>query len=215
MTDSTEIIQYATNPRALVEYIEKTGDFERMFEYVNYIVNVASSLDSTLDIVIKGGEELWKDGEHEGESFYDAMVRKTKLSPATIQRHSVVGRMLDAAPDALRGGVEALDFKSKIYLGNAVEQGYQLTDDQWSKAVNSFGYQDVAEVVREVTGSEPRSNWMKFTYDEHGIVWVHTKEGMFELFRFNQDDDPHIAPILERGAKRVVNKLGISPRVRY
>lgn len=213
MTEETTIQKFLENPRNFNDYIRETKDFDKGFEIVDYIYGMVKGADSIMDVIIKAMEVHWKPEEHDGESFYDAMVRNTELSPVTIMRHTRVGEMLEIVPPEYRPQIEGMDVKSKVAITDTILDGYELTENQWERVANGANYQDRAEVMREVKNVAPRSQWMKFTIDEHDIVWVHTAEGKFEFFRINTDPDAE--PVIERAKKRLLRQANILPEVRY
>jgi hypothetical protein len=213
VTEVAAITKFLENPRNFNDYIRETKDFQKGFQIVDYIYGMVKGADSIMDIIIKAMEVHWVPEEHEGESFYDAMVRNTELAPVTIMRHTRVGEMLEIVPPEYRPQIEGMDVKSKVAMTDTVLDGHELSDDQWSRVANARNYQDVAEVVREVKQVAPRSQWMKFTIDEHDIVWVHTAEGKFEFFRINGDSE--IVDVIERAKKRLLRQANILPEVRY
>lgn len=219
MTGETAITQYAQNPQGLLQYVKQTGDFGRYFEFLKFLRKVDETLDKTLDTVLTGGYELWKSEEQDGEDFYNAVYRVTEMSPEVIKRHIKVGKMLEVAPEEFRPLLEEKDFKQKIYPANLIDQGYEISHEQWKEFAEGNSYQDAAEVAAKVTGAEHRSNWMKWTVDEDfettGIIYVETSEGRFPHIRVERSAHYAIQPLLDRATKRFLSKLGVTPKVRY
>lgn len=212
MTDETAVTRFLENPVKLLEHIAETGDFDAGFDYVRVVYDVVSKFDSTLDIVLKGMEDMWKPDEHEGQTFYEAAVRMTPLSPVTIQRHTRVGRMIEQVPESYRPRIQDLDFKSKITIASAVEDDYEISDSQWDRIAGSFSYQDVAEVVREVKNVEPRSQWCRFVVDEDGVVWVKTAHGTFAYYEPKTYENPEIQKVMDWVNEKALRKLGATPK---
>lgn len=213
MTEELALSSFLEKPEDFESYLKRTKDFEKGFEIVNYIHSMVKGADSILDIVIKAMESEWFPHEHDGERFYNAMVRKTQLSAVTIQRHTRVGEMLQKVPAEYRPQIEAKDVKSKVAMTDAVLSGLPFEDEQWKRVADAWNYQEVAEVVREVKGNNPRKQWMKFAVDENDIIWVSTNEGRFEFARVNHD--PDIADIIEKAKKKFFAKASILPRITY
>lgn len=187
MTEQTAIEKFLNNPQKLLEHIEKTGDFEVGFDYVRVVYEVVSKFDATLDVVLRGMEDLWKPEEHGGKQFFQAAIEMTPLAPTTIKRHTKVGKMLNEVPEKFRPRIESMDFQSKIYIASLSEDvvngEIQVTDEQWGRIVEQPSRQGVAMEIHNVRGTEPRSQFCHFQFDENGDIWAYTSKGLLERWK--------------------------------
>lgn len=200
MTDSNAIARFLEKPEELVKHIRETGDIEAGFDYINTVYAVAQKLDSTLDLVLPVMEEVYpqvKDKDYKDLSFEDACVKKTMLSHETVMRHTRVGKMLPEVPEPYRDSVAKLDTKSKNRLVPVIEEGYVPTEEQWDRIAGAFSYQDVAEVVHEIKGTEPRKQWCRFYFDDDGSVWARTADGTFKVLDAMNYENEEVQKVVE------------------
>lgn len=231
MTQSESITRFLENPQGLLDYIEQTGDFDAGFDYIEVIYEVAQTLDRRLDIVLPGMEELWEKmppRDYKGMNFYEATVRRTRLKPETIKRHTKVGKMYEAVPEELRPAIEGMNFKGKIQIAHALEDGYDLnkpvldsktgeqkSESGWKFVADGYYPQEVSVRLHEIKGTQPRSQFCKFEVDEDGSIIANTAKGRVTAYRRVEYDNPEIAELMEWVFGKAENKLGVTPKMRY
>jgi hypothetical protein len=220
MTDSTEITKYTDNPGSLIEYVKRTGDWDVYAAFLEFLRTIEEKVETYYDAVLKPGYEIWKPSEHEGEDFIQFVFRRAHLSPTTVDRHISVSKMYDVVPAEYRKDIEAQDFKQKIYIANAVEQGYEIKHEQWEELTHLTEYQQTSDYISvKIKDEEHRKNFLRFMVDEdfetNRIIWVQTNEGTFVWARVEDNPNPHIAPIIEKATARAKSKLNVSRKVRY
>lgn len=168
--------------KAVVSMIQETHDFNTGFRMISSILGQAKKMDDVIGVLITGMEPVWNPAEHEGERFIDAVVRVTGLSPDTIRRHLDVKKFFDMhseeIPEAVLPSIQEADQKSLIRIVRAaVVHGFD--EDEWGKigeAVYS-GEKSVSQVIRKITKTQPRTNWLGISIDEKGVLTVHANEG--------------------------------------
>jgi hypothetical protein len=213
VTDEIILQKFLEKPEDFPEYLHRTKDFKVGIDIYLYVTKVSVAASTIQSTVLYAMLKEWNPEEHDGEQFQDYFVRVAGQDIATIQNKLEVGEMLEKVPEKYLPDIQAKETKIKNAIADTVLDGYVIEDDQWDRIARADNYQQAAEVVREVKGVAPRSQWMKFTIDEHDIVWVHTAEGKFEFFRINGDSE--IEDVIERAKKRLLRQANILPEVRY
>lgn len=217
MTDITVSIDIMAG--RVLEYVRETGDFDAGFKFINSAYESAKNIDGAVGIIIDGMEKMWVPADHEGETFLQAAVRKTPLSPVTIRRHLDIKNFLETGqiPDHVRPAIEAADQKSLIRIAKAADT-HELSVESWEKIAEAAysGEKSVSIVIRKITKTEPRSNWLAISIDQRGVLTAHAKvddevvhKEMGRLHINNMD------PVVQKAIKRIVNCAGITDHVEY
>jgi len=219
VTEPTAITRFLENPQGLVEYIKTTGDIESGFEYINLVHHLAQKLDDQLDVVLPGLEEAieeYKPVEYKGMGFEEIVLRRTPLYMDTIMRHMRFGKILPLIPEPYRPSIERQDWKSKKRIVSLIEDGYEITENQWDRIAGAQGYQDTSEIAREIDGTTPRKQWCRFYVDDDGL-WAQTSEGWFKVFEPVRYDNSAVEEHVEWVRGRAVRKLEAvqKPKARY
>lgn len=199
--------------------IEATGNFDRGFEYINAIMDVGKGLDQEIGKLIVGMEKMWVPSEHEGERFLDATVRKTELSPDTINRHIAINEFLLTAeiPEHVRPAIEDAGQKSLIRIAKAVTK-HEFTTESWEKIAEATagGEKSVGLVLQRITKTEPRSNWLFITIDDRGVLTAHGKEdGEVVQVEIGRLSIGNKRTLVQKAIKRVIINSDIKDKVEY
>lgn len=197
----------------ILSRVIETRNFDIGFDFVKSLIDGKDVIEKSAALVLDGMDKEWIPSEHEGESFFDATYRKTGLSPITIGNKLSVQKLLnsDAIPEEYREQIESLDMKSLVRISKTVEQGYEVDKNDWKRWSDTPGNTEVERIAREITGKPPRSNFVSFFFDEHGIVYSHVNGRVVEAGRLSLDDDPDVLKAIEVWKAR--SKM--TPKVNY
>ena len=215
MTENTSIEKWAETPTLLVKQMQETGDLHEVCRFIDFIVEVRSTLDKTLDVVLPAAEDVFYEHtpkEYKGMTFEQFLGRNTKLDDTTIQRHIRVGRMLEVAPEEVKTTIENMNFKSQIQIANLIEDGVELKADDWNRFADAYYPQEVTLVKHDIEGTQPRNQFCKFEQDGNQIIAV-TSIGRLVLAQFLDDvDNPETQEKIEWARGKMLRKLDILQR---
>lgn len=212
MSDALTSIEQRTR-QILVEVVEKK-DFDAGFDFINDLYDHGRKFGELIGMMIEGMERAWVPEEHEGETFLQAAVRRTPLHPTTIRRHSKIQRFLDSniMPDNVSGKIKEAGQKSLVRIANAADK-FDLTQKDWNKIAEvADDEKSLSMVLRKITDTAPRSNFLAITCDERGILMAHTAVEHIEFGRLNVNIQN---PVVRRAIDRIVSSSGILPKVEY
>jgi hypothetical protein len=209
----TDIVhtEFLTQTESVVQEVKRTKDFNTGFAFIRLMKEMKRTLDDGTGIVMNGMAEIWKPEEHDGEDFEAAVVRETGLDEQTIKNHLKVQRNAPLVPEDFREEISLLPFRSKIKVAELVEEGYEMSDDDWLNIIQHPSSEEVGAISRQIKGVEPRTNWLEILEDENGVLYAHSIRGMFELGRWNSWDD---TPEIQKGIKRLRNGK-VKPKRKY
>lgn len=198
----------------LSDIVEKK-DFERGFDVINGLLEKGKDFARGISLFLDGMEQVWVDGEHEGESFLHAANRITGLSPETIRRHTRIQKLLhsDIIPLEFRPQIESAGEKSLVQIANVVSAGYELDHMDWLRISEKAGdEQAVGKLIREKKGVPPRSNFLAITIDERGVLVAHTASEHQEFGRLDVNSND---PVIQKAIARITGCANIFQSVEY
>lgn len=145
------------------------------------------------------------------DEFTDYAFVELGLHRHTIDRYVDVWAMYDtnAVPDDFAPRIMQQNIKSQIPIAKAVAQGYEIDDATWEDLADATDYTEVAKIVREVKGREPRKGSMQIFLDRDGTLHAISDGMMYEIGYLNtmEEDD-----VVEKAVERIVNNSGILRR---
>jgi hypothetical protein len=196
----------------IAQDIAEKKDFERGFQIISGMLEYVKAVDDGVGLVINAMSSKWEPDEHEGESFEQAIERRTGIKPITVQRHLKIQKALPSVPDAYRDEIQDKGFKAKIRVAQLVEGGYEVTDEDWRDIAEAPDEKEVDRISRKIRGVEPRSNWLALSIDKQGILNVHTVRGVRQVGRLDvHDDDPDV----KKAISRLLGCTGVQPATEY
>ena len=201
--------------KRILKDVVSSGNFDDGFEFINALNETSSTFDRAKAIMLDGMDGAWKTNEHEGETFLQAAVRKTGLSPITITRHSKIERLLSsgAIPEVHYETIESAGQKSLVQIANVYESGKEITKKDWLALAESVGDErKVGRVVRNIKKVAPRTNFYAITIDERGVLVGHSSTEHKELGRLYVDSGD---VFIQKGIDRLTNCSGVLPQVEY
>lgn len=208
-------VDFLSRTEQIVFDVVLSLNFDKGFDFINDLTEHSKTFETAKGMMLEGMEKVWVSSENEGETFYAAALRRTGLSPITVERHIKIQRLLssDAIPDQYREVIESNHGqKELIKIANVVEGGFDIDVDDWKSLSNVRGEKAMGEAIRKITKREPRSNWLAITIDTRGVLFEHTIRGVRECGRLNvHDNDKDV----QNAIKRVRGCAGIVPASEY
>jgi hypothetical protein len=201
--------------RKILKEVVSTENFDAGFEFVNNLNEMNTTFDRAKSLMFDGMDKAWKPEKHEGETFLQAAVRKTGLSPVTIERHSKNQRLLASGeiPDEYYEAIEQAGEKSLVQIANVYESGKEITKKDWRALAEAAGDdRKVGKIVRKIKDVAPRSNFYAISIDEHGILVGHSATEHKEIGKLYVGTGDSF---IDKGVYRLTNCSGVLPSVEY
>lgn len=210
---------YVEQAVVVLDEIKQTKNFSLGFAVIHALYDKGVQLDGAIGVLVDGMEKMWVPSEHEGERFMDAIIRLTPLHPTTVRRHLDIKTFFETAeiPEHVLPAIQKADQKSLIRIAKAADM-HDLSVESWEKIAEAAysGEKSVSAVIRKVTKTEPRSNWLAISIDEKGVLTAHGKE---------DDEIVHVEigvlktrnqrEIVKKAIKRITSCAGILDKVEY
>lgn len=188
----------------------ESGDIDIVIEEIAMLRRATRIMGISLVRLLGRIAENWdKFGINEDVREY--LFAETGLNKATVDRYIKVYEMLKIAPEEYRPRLQAMNVKNLIPVGNALAQGFALEENDWENIAGSQDYNEVAALVREIKGTNPRRSGTRMWCDRSGAVYAfvnideHTEEKRFICTLPVDDDDP----IVQRAVERILKNAGI------
>lgn len=212
-------VGYVEQAIKVLDEIKLTKDFDLGFAVIKGLHEKGVQLDGAIGVLVDGMEKMWIPSEHEGERFLDATIRLTPLHPRTVRRHLDIKTFFETAeiPEHVLPTIEKADQKSLIRIAKAADM-HDLSVESWEKIAEASysGEKSVSAVIRKITKTEPRSNWLAISIDERGILVAHGKEDNeivhVEIGHLKIRNE---RTIVKKAIKRITSCAGISDKVEY
>jgi hypothetical protein len=225
VTDAAQIEKWADRPTLLARNIKETGDLHEGILFCTFIADLKNKSDSALDIVLPSMEEVFEENppeEYRGLSFVEAIHRATGLAVETIKNHTIVGRTREIVPQEILPVFDNMNFKAKIQIADAVENGYDFganvadratgeIKSGWKAIADAYYPQEVALTLHDIKGTQPRNQFCKFEVDGDQIVAV-TSIGRLPIAQFIDYDNPEVEEKVEWARGKMLRKLDILQR---
>lgn len=208
-------VEFLTQTEAVVKQVVENRDFEYGFSEINRLHEYGKTFARAIGAILEGMEGVWKPSEHEGETFYNAALRRTGLSPITVRRHVKIQKALASGviPPEYQEQIEANHGeKELVQIANLIEGGYELKDEDWRDLAEAAGEKEVGRIRRKIQNVEPRSNWLAISIDDNGRLFVHTVRGHREMGRLFVDDNDED---VKKAINRITGCAGIQPASEY
>lgn len=94
----------------------------------------------------------------------------------TIDRYIRIWAMFAEGyvPDKYYDAIQDRNIKDLVPIGNAIEQGYDITQDQWRKLAEAPDFNTVSKIVREeIKQEEPRKSLLQIHWKPNGDLWAY------------------------------------------
>ncbi len=226
MTDYFEISSWIDQStpirfeRSLFDRIDKI--VEQSLKEKNPVIALSAG-NSLLGAIRLGGLGLakllhsvnfrWKEYEFSGSLYELAESELGILAKNTVDRYIAVWEMLSGGyiPQDLMEYIKAKPMRQLCPIASLVAQGYDVSNEDWSRIAHAADYNEVAEIVRELKGKPPKKTSMKIVLEQDGTLnaWNNGKIVFIGSLRVEDEDKDET---IKKAIERIVNNSGIVRR---
>lgn len=148
-------------------------DKNGIVRFLNNIYNVSRISSIVLANVLYWLDKDWEQWDL-GEDFIEFAFEHLGYSKTTIDRYIAIGRLYNQnlVPEHLREQLFSLTMKSLVPIAKAVEQGHEITEDDWEKLAWCPDDNSVRKEIRKIKGVPPRKHSMIIMLDSDGELTV-------------------------------------------
>jgi hypothetical protein len=158
----------------------------------------------------------WLDTDQEnirGDTFEDYIESVHNLNPTVMGRYISIWHM--RANGMFPDGIENRPIKDQQAIAKALEQGYEISDEQWDELRDAGNTNEVNKILREVKGKEPtKASYVGYLERSGDIVFWHQEQRVHVGFIKNPDDadNEFERKVLEKAQARAINGMGLIER---
>ena len=144
------------------------------------------------------------------EDFDDYVWEYVGLHKATVTRYVRIQKELFesvALPSETVEQLQQKNIKDLVPIANAVEDGVEITDEQWEEILSAPDFYTVSRIIREdVRGNEPRRGSVVLMMDEIGTLWAFCNEQRFFVGSLECNDEDET---VQKAISRICRGAGI------
>jgi hypothetical protein len=219
MTDieiSTSYDQSVANDSSAIEaevaqVIEKAIQEKNVYLIFNKVTEFIRGFRSTgigLAKILYLTKENW-DKFGASDNYADMIFEGTGLSRTTIDRYISVWEKYatNVIPPEYQDRFKLMPMKNQVPVAHALEQGYEITKEQWQNIVNAPDNSSLLAEMRSIKGVEPRKGSMVIILKRKGDL-VASYNGVTSFLGWlsiNEENDP----VVEKCIGRIVQGAGI------
>ena len=155
-------------------------------------------------------KENWDEYEI-GDDFDDVAFDYVGVHKATIDKYVRVWKMHkeNLIPDEFSEDIRKRNIKDQIPIAIAIDQGYDIEEDDWQELSDASDFTAVSVKIREIKGKEPsRSALLIFLSDDGQISAM--QEGETEFVGFLNIEGAGL--IAEKAIQRITKSVGMLER---
>lgn len=209
--DQTILVDYTQVEQEVSDLIEKAIQEKNAYLIVNKATEFIGKFRTNglgLAKLLYLAQHNW-DKLEMSDNFVDMMFEGTGLSRTTIERYISVWEKYESntIPQQYQDRFKLLPLKNQIPVAKALEQGYEITDDQWQNIVNSPDNSSLLAEMRIIKGIEPRKGSLVIVLKRNGDL-VASYNGV-QTFLGWLDPNEKNDPVLEKCIGRIVQGAGI------
>jgi hypothetical protein len=138
------------------------------------------------------------------DNFYDTIASAMGLRSETVQRYVAVWEMHDKnkIPAEFADDILKKNIKMQIPIAQALNMGYEITNDEWRELRDASDFSEVNNKLREIKGKEPRAHALTLMIDrEGGIKALKNGEQKYVGWLNTSDEDEIVQQAIERLCK--------------
>jgi len=156
-------------------------------------------------------KQNWENYDDVGDNFEETVADYAGIGISTVERYLRVWDMKEKriVPEELEDEIFNRNIKEIIPIANAVDQGYEIEDDEWEDLANSPDYNSVSSVVRDIKGKPPRKSALQITLDREGNLYA-MKAGEVAYIGFLSLDEEN--EVAQKAIARLISSGGIIKR---
>jgi len=153
-------------------------------------------------------EKNWNE-YNETDKFEDVVYIYIGLHKHTVERYTVLWKMYaeKLIPDKVSEDIQQHNIKSQIPIALALEQGYEINNDEWEKLAHAPDISTVLKVLREdVRGKPPRKGSLQLWMDDLGSIWAAFEGNRFFVGSLEIDSEEEA---VQKAIERIKKGSGI------
>jgi hypothetical protein len=142
------------------------------------------------------------------EDFDEIAFDYVGVHKNTVSTYTRVWQMheADVIPESVSENIRQRNIKDQIPIALALDQGYNIREDEWEELSNAPDYTTVAAKIREIKGKEPRKSALLIYISDDGTITA-TQEGRSEFVGYLNVDDA--GDIAEKAILRLIKSAGV------
>jgi hypothetical protein len=136
-------------------------------------------------------QRRWSEFES-SSTFEEEMYPRLGAHPTTIDRYIQVWKVFaeKEIPFEYHERLQQRNIKDLIPIAKALEQGYEVSDEQWEDLSTAPDFNTVAKVIREdIKGKPPRKGALSITEDKIGSLWAWKDNNRYFVGSLEVDSD--------------------------
>lgn len=144
-----------------------------------------------------------------GDDFTNTVLSYTGLHHHTIDRYISVWSMFahEQVPPELTEELKQRNMKELVPVAKAIEQGYEISDENWEAIAEATDFAEVAKIVREdIKQKEPRKGSLQIYMDRGGTLWAFQDGERYFVGSLEVTDDEDA---VQKAINRIVSGSGI------
>jgi len=156
-------------------------------------------------------KQNWENYDDVGDNFEDTISDYAGINVRTVERYIRVWKMKEdnIVPKELEKDIFDRNIKEIIPIANAINQGYEIEDDEWQELADAPDLNTVGGIMRDIKGQPPRKSALQIVMDRDGTLNA-IQAGEFGYVGFlNVDEDNEVA---QKAIARLVSSGGIIKR---
>jgi len=204
-TDNEEILQ------RIEEIIRKSVEEHNAYTALDackILVQVSKVSGVALAKALYLIEKNWNE-YNETDKFEDVVYIYIGLHKHTVERYTVLWKMYaeKLIPDKVSEDIQQHNIKSQIPIALALEQGYEINNDEWEKLAHAPDISTVLKVLREdVRGKPPRKGSLQLWMDDLGSIWAAFEGNRFFVGSLEIDSEEEA---VQKAIERIKKGSGI------
>lgn len=169
-TEHHEIIDQIVNE---MKHAVETHDIACATGILDSLVKIMKVAGIALAKILLIFDDNWDEFEVE-DNPYDYLSSIVGLSKENTERYIRVAKMLrdDVKPE-IAEMLEQKPIGNLIPVANAIHQGYEIEDQQWTEIIDAPDHKTISTYVREqIKQVEPRKSYLGLWVDRDGSLWA-------------------------------------------
>jgi len=143
-----------------------------------------------------------------GDDFDDVAFDYVGVHKATVDKYVRVWKMHteNLIPNTVSDDIRKRNIKDQIPIAIAVDQGYDIEEDDWQELADAPDFTSVSAKIREIKGKEPSKSALLVFISGDGTLTAQ-QEGETEFVGYLNVDDAGL--IAEKAIQRIVRSAGV------
>jgi hemin uptake protein HemP len=156
---------------------------------ISYLLGMSRLSGLTLAKMIYTFKFQWS-AFNRREKFESYLSEKVGISKVTIKRYYQVWDMLVSGdvPREYAEKLKLLPVRCLVPIGTLWTQGWEVTDEQWSRLANATDPSTVNKIIREIKKVEPKSGSLQIVIDHDGMLYAWQDNVRYDVGHLNVDD---------------------------